>query len=69
MVKKSESLGLEQGIIFQKTNQLVKHFSLDYRNRELPIKNIKKNQMVLFWLACASDLSRFLEKKKTATVG
>ena len=43
MVYKSASLGLEKGIIFQETGQLVKDFSLDYGNQELPLKNIKKS--------------------------
>ena len=40
---KSESLGLEQGIIFQETYQLVEDSSLDWGNPELPLKNIKKS--------------------------
>ena len=40
---KSESLGLEQGIIFQETDQLVEDSSLDWGNPELPLKNIKKS--------------------------
>ena len=43
MVYKSASLGLEKGIIFQETGQLVKDFSLDDGNQELPLKNIKKS--------------------------
>ena len=43
----SESLGLEYGIIFQETDQLVEDFSLDWGDRELPIKNIK-NQISKF---------------------
>ena len=45
---KSESLGLEMGIIFQETDQLFKDFSLDKGNRELPLKNIQKFKSVLF---------------------
>ena len=37
-----ESLGLEKGIIFQETDQLVEGFSLNKGNRELPLKNMKK---------------------------
>ena len=37
-----ESLGLENGIIFQETDQLVEGFSLNKGNRELPLKNMKK---------------------------
>ena len=37
---KSESLGLEQGIIFQETDQLVEDSRLDWGNPELPLKNI-----------------------------
>ena len=32
----------EYGINFQETDQLVEDFSLDKRNQELPLKNIKK---------------------------
>ena len=39
----SESLDLEQGIIFQETDQLDEDFSLDQGNWELPLKNIKKS--------------------------
>ena len=62
-VYKSESLGLEQGIIFQETDQLLEDFSLNLGNWELPLKKIKQ---VLFLLDCASDLSSFW---KTATLG
>ena len=40
-VYKSESWGLEQGIIFKETDQLVEDLSLDQGNRELPLKGIK----------------------------
>ena len=44
---KSERLGLEEGIIFQETDQLVEDLSLDKGKWELPLKNIKKsNQQV-----------------------
>ena len=45
---KSESLGLELGIIFQETDQLFKDFSLDKGNRKLPLNNIKIFKSVLF---------------------
>ena len=38
-VYKSESFGLEPGIIFQDTDQLFKDFSLDKRDRQFSIKN------------------------------
>ena len=41
-VYKLESLGREEGIIFQETDQLVGDFSLDQGNRELPLKNMRK---------------------------
>ena len=44
-VYKSESLGLEQSVIFQDTDQLVENFSLDQGNRELALKNKNKNQI------------------------
>ena len=52
----SERLALEQGIIFQGTDQLVEDF---IQTRDCGIK-------VLFWLDCASILSSF---QKTATLG
>ena len=36
-------MGLEWGIIFRETDQLVEDFSLDKGNQELPVKNIKKS--------------------------
>ena len=56
-IYKSERLGLEQGIIFQETDELVEDF---IQTRD----NLWYN--VLFWLDCASDLSSFW---KTATLG
>ena len=38
-VYKSESFGLEPGIIFQDTDQLFKDFSLDKRDQQFSIKN------------------------------
>ena len=59
MVYKPERLGLEQGIIYQETDQLVEDFSLDQGNQEMLLKNVKKISFVLvglqFW--------------KTATLG
>ena len=45
---KSERLGLEEGIIFQETDQLVEDLSLDKGKWELPLKNKIKNQMSKF---------------------
>ena len=39
IVYKSESFGLESGIIFQDTDQPFKDFSLDKRDQQLQIKN------------------------------
>ena len=48
-VYKSESLGLEYGIIFQEADQLFEDFSLDYKgNQELPLKNILKSNWFCF---------------------
>ena len=49
-VYKSGSLGIEEGIIFQETDQLVDNFSLDLsrqENRELQMKT-QKNQISKF---------------------
>ena len=47
-VYKSQNVGLEQGIFFQETDQLVEDFSLDQGNRELPLKNMKKSTRFCF---------------------
>ena len=44
----SESLGLEQGVIFQETDQLDEDFSLDQGNQEMLLKNVK-NQFCFSW--------------------
>ena len=54
-VHKSESLGLESGIIFQETHQLVEDISLDSGNRELLLKNIK-NQVGKFTVSQVTQL-------------
>ena len=62
-IYKSESLGLEQSIIFQETDQLVADFSQG--NWELPLKIRKNSNRFCFWLDCASDFGSFW---KTATL-
>ena len=59
-VYKLERFSLEQGIIFQETDQWMTRKTGNYHSK------IQKNQMVLFWLDFASDLSSFW---KTATQG
>ena len=54
-VYKSESLGLESGIIFQETHQLVEDIRLDSGNRELLLKNIK-NQVGKFTVSQVTQL-------------
>ena len=49
-VYKLESLGREEGIIFQETDQLVGDFSLDQGNRELPLKNMRKKSNRQHWI-------------------
>ena len=61
-VYKSESLGLESGIIFQETDQLVEDISLDSGNRELLLKNIK-NQIGKF------TVSQVTQLRLKATIG
>ena len=42
---------------------MVEDFSLDQRNRELPLKNIRKSNR-RFWLDCASDPSMVVSGKQ-----
>ena len=47
-VYKSESWGLEQGIIFQETDQLVEDLSLDQGNRGIVTEKYKKSSCFCF---------------------
>ena len=47
-VYKSESLGLESGIIFQETDQLVEDISLDLGKQEIATQKYKKSNRQVY---------------------